>query len=168
MSDAVLQKAIECLRVSDIWQREASAQLSEYLDELGDLPERHDVLFKHVVLRSLWGKSEETEEAPYVFKVQVGLGARFVESAKSSKGDGEPDIKSAPMLAQIECVYVAEYLSEIDPGSDALKAFALENASYHIWPYWREYLATQCFRMNLPKVNLPLRSFASNQAANPK
>lgn len=168
MTDEALKQAIACLRISDIWQREASAQLSEYLDELGDMPEPHDVLFKHVVLRSLWGKSEEIEEAPYVFRVQVGLGARFVESAKSSKEDGDSDIKSAPMLAQIECVYVAEYLSEIDPGSDALKAFALENASYHIWPYWREYLATQCLRMNLPKVNLPLRRFASNQAANPK
>jgi len=49
MTDEALKQAIACLRISDIWQREASAQLSEYLDELGDLPERHDVLFKHVV-----------------------------------------------------------------------------------------------------------------------
>ena len=63
----------------------------------------------------------------------------------------------------LESTYVAEYLSEKDPGQNALKAFALRNASYHVWPFWREFLASQCARMNLPKVSLPLQSFAANR-----
>ena len=55
------------------------------------------------------------------------------------------------------------YFHSIDPnpGQDALEHFALRNASFHVWPYWREYLANQCRRMNLPPVMLPMRQFAS-------
>lgn len=163
MSNAALQKAVNCLQFIDIWQREASAELSDYLEALGAFPENHDVLYKHVVLRSLWGGSDDGDPSPYVFRVQVALGAKLVEQSKEDDKKQEIERKEEPMLAQIEAVYVAEYTSDTDPGQEALKAFALHNASFHIWPYWREYLASQCQRMNLPKINLPLRSFASNR-----
>ena len=57
---------------------------------------------------------------------------------------------------------VAEYQMDGNPGAEALKVFALKNASYHIWPFWREYLSSLCLRMNLPKVVLPIRQLASN------
>lgn len=60
---------------------------------------------------------------------------------------------------------VAEYRMSEDPGKESLKEFALRNASYHIWPYWREYLMGQCLRMNLPKVILPAVQFAQNRGS---
>lgn len=59
---------------------------------------------------------------------------------------------------------VAEYRMTEDPGKDSLKAFALRNASHHVWPYWREYLMGQSLRMNLPKLILPAVQLARNQA----
>ena len=38
---------------------------------------------------------------------------------------------------------------------DSLKVFALHNVSYHVWPFWREYLMNMCSRLNLPPVTLP-------------
>ncbi len=163
MKQDSLQRAIKCLRISDIWQREASASLGEALEGKGKFPEQHEVLFKHVVLRSLWGKADSEGSTPYVFRVHIAFGVRFVEIADASETDAEQDLVKAPALAQIESTYVAEYLSEKDPGQNALKAFALSNASYHVWPFWREFLASQCARMNLPKVSLPLQSFAANR-----
>ena len=45
------------------------------------------------------------------------------------------------------------------PGDEALEQFVLHNASFHIWPYWREYLASQCLRMNLAPITAPMRQF---------
>lgn len=164
MSKAALQRAIECLQISDIWQHSVSASIGESLETQEKFPEQHEVLFKHVVLRSLWGKSDDTETGPYVFRVQVALGVRFEEKHEDPAPENKQQSSNDAMLAQIEATYVAEYLAERDPGQDALKAFALRNASYHIWPFWREFLASQCARMNLPKVSLPLRSVAANHA----
>jgi hypothetical protein len=33
----------------------------------------------------------------------------------------------------------------------------LHNASFHLWPFWREYVVSQCNRMNLPKISIPMR-----------
>lgn len=166
MSKSPLQRAIECLQISDIWQHSVSASISDDLEGQGHFPDQHEVLYKYVVLRSLWGSAED-DSAPYVFRVYIAVGVRFVDSDASSL-DEESSTKHGQgrqgdsVLAQIETTYVAQYVSEIDPGQDALEAFALKNASYHVWPYWREFLASQCARMNLPKLNLPLQSLAGN------
>ncbi len=65
-------------------------------------------------------------------------------------------------MALIEATFVAEYMLSSIPENEALNAFALNNASYHVWPYWREYLMNQCLRMNLPKVIVPITQFARN------
>ena len=46
---------------------------------------------------------------------------------------------------------------------ESLNAFALQNASFHVWSYWREYLTSQCMRMNLPKLTLPMVQFANKR-----
>jgi hypothetical protein len=66
-------------------------------------------------------------------------------------------------MAFIEATFVAEYSLNGKPEKEALDAFALKNASYHIWPYWREFLMSQSMRMNLPKIALPTVQFAVNK-----
>jgi hypothetical protein len=89
------------------------------------------------------------------------LGTRWIIPCEEKNGDDDPEVK-----AHIEGVMVAEYLMQADPAPDALKQFALKNASFHIWPYWREYLSTQCLRMNLPKLIMPAVQFASGNNSN--
>jgi preprotein translocase subunit SecB len=47
----------------------------------------------------------------------------------------------------------------------ALDEFALHNAPWHIWPYWREYVANQCARLNIPKATMPMQRLAPRQDA---
>jgi hypothetical protein len=58
--------------------------------------------------------------------------------------------------AVIEAQFCAEYLmADKDLDEEALTFYALHNASYHVWPYWREYLMNMCNRLNLPKIPVP-------------
>jgi len=36
-------------------------------------------------------------------------------------------------------------------------------ASFHIWPFWREFVISQCNRMNLPRAVLPLHNFGAQE-----
>lgn len=154
-----LQKAIECLKINDVYLRSSEAMLTEgfepkYETDLDSL----DVHFKHVVSHSsVLLLEEDGESMLQLFRVFVELGARWMESTGHENADDNS------LKAQIEAVMVAEYQMKEDPGKDALKEFALRNASYHIWPYWREYLTTQCMRMNLPKLIMPTVQFANNR-----
>lgn len=65
-------------------------------------------------------------------------------------------------LGRIEANYVAEYEILGDLSKECLDAFALKNASYHVWPYWREFIASSCSRMNVPKQVLPTMQLPQN------
>lgn len=155
--EAELQKAIDCLTIRDVYLRASNAALMDdfeprYESEL----ERLEVQFKHIVAHSsVLALEDETNGKSCLFRVFVDLGMRWV--LPNVLDEGDPVVK-----ANIEGTMVAEYQMDGNPGAEALKVFALKNASYHIWPFWREYLSSLCLRMNLPKVVLPIRQLASN------
>ena len=66
-------------------------------------------------------------------------------------------------MAFIESTYVVEYFLDGKPGKNASNEFALNNASYHVWPYWREYIMSQGMRMNFAEFALPAVQFATNK-----
>jgi len=171
LSQTPLQRAIEHLQIADVWQHRVSAFIHDELQTTAAFPEDFDLLFKHAITRTLYGQAEGESDGPFVFRVHVDLGVRYIDKSASDaaveQGDGVPehvgdagrsDFREPEILAQIEAIYVAEYRSDEDLPEDALKAFAFQNASYHVWPFWREFLASQCNRMNLPRVGLPIRS----------
>lgn len=153
-----LQKAIECLSIRDVYLRSATSNLASDFDpKYGTELENLEVQFRHLVTHSnLLELNEDEDNAIQLFRVFVELGTRLV--LPTTDENAEPEV-----MAYIEGVMVAEYQVDDNPGPEALKAFALNNASFHIWPYWREYLSSQCLRMNLPKLVLPARQFASNK-----
>ncbi len=161
---AELQKAIDGLRIRDVYLRSSRSYLVDdfdpkYSPEVNSL----DVQFKHVVTRAEVLALKEGDADIRVFRVYIELGTRWVvlPESPSENGSGESD-DEAVIKAVIEATFLAEYLMENEPGQDALDAFALKNASYHVWPYWREYLMNQCMRMNMPKIVLPAVQFAAN------
>jgi hypothetical protein len=160
--NAELQKAIECLRIQDVYLRNSQGDLMEGFDPKYS-PEANDlaVQFKHVVTRGEVLQLQEDEGEVNLFRVYIDLGARWVVSPESEV-EGAERKEEENVRAVIEATFLAEYLIEGEPGQEALDAFALKNASYHVWPYWREYLMSQCMRMNLPKVALPAVQFSSN------
>jgi len=158
MSEA-LQRAIASLEIHDVYLYSSQAFLKEkfepkYDSTLDDLV----VQYKHNVMRSSVLILEGGEEKIKLFRVFIELGARWISSSTQKDVVEAQDIK-----AQIEGTMVAEYLMKTDPGEEALSQFALKNASYHIWPYWREYATAHSQRMNLPKLVLPTVQFSNNR-----
>jgi len=159
--EAALQKAIDNLKIRDVFLRSASAQLSEGFEPQYDTQvDQLHVQFKHVVSKTAVLELDEGSDTQQLFRVYIEFGARWVESPAEGKDTSESP--GTDEKARIEGVIVAEYVMQEHPGNEALEKFALRNASYHAWPYWREFLSSQCLRMNLPKIVLPTVQFASN------
>jgi len=157
-----LQKAIDRLLIHDIYLRSTQSSLSEGFEPKYDPDlDRLEAQFRHVVTHwSVLLLEQEGEESVSLFRVFVELGVRWLEPGAGGDVEEERRIK-----ARIDALMVAEYRMMEDPGKESLQQFALRNASYHIWPYWREYLMGQCLRMNLPKLVLPAVQFAQNRTA---
>lgn len=161
---AELQKAIDCLRIQDVYLRNSRGELVDGFDPKYSL-EANDlsVQFKHAVTRGeVLQLQQEDNVGVNIFRVHIDLGARWIVVQESEEsGTKEKDEEEADVRAVIEATFLAEYLVKDEPGQEALDAFALKNASFHVWPYWREYLMSQSMRMNLPRVALPTVQFAS-------
>ena len=143
-----LQKAIDGLRIVDVYVREVLAECLEGFD-----PKRSS--FDNLVLQTkhLVKDSEQKNAADMknpLFCVYLEMGVRWVD--KSSQ---EEEV----VKAFIEADFVAEYSIITSLTQESLDEFASLNASYHVWPYWRELLASQCDRMRLPRVVLPTVQF---------
>jgi hypothetical protein len=152
-----LQSAIDNLQIMDVFLRSAKAWLADDFEPKYEPdPVSLVVQFKHLVKRSDVLELKEGDQTRRLFRVHMDLGARW------GVFDVEGEKNRFKRKAHIEGTMVAEYLMIDDPGEEALTAFAIKNASYHIWPYWREHLSSQCLRMNLPKLTLPAIQFARN------
>lgn len=161
--DKTLQKAIDALQIRDVYLRTSQTLLADDFEPKYDNEfDRLEVQLQHAVTQTSVLKLEEEGAATVeLFRVFVQLGARWLEpESDASTQPGDSRGEDSRLQALVAGVMVAEYEMQTDPGSDALKAFALRNASYHVWPYWREFLAAQCMRMNLPKLVLPTVQFA--------
>ena len=108
-------------------------------------------------------QQQPDEDGRQLFRVLVDLGVRWSRPTASRDRADQPDdgaTADPDQLALIEALMVAEYAMATKLEDEALEAFALQNASFHVWPYWREYVCSQCYRLNLPRFLLPTRQFA--------
>lgn len=141
-----LQQAIDALVIQDVYVKSCEAQCVDDFDpkstEVGELL----VQQMHVVHRS---ELIDIDGDGKLVRIYIRLGARWV----NSKEDG--DIK-----ASVEADFIAEYQVSTELEQVAIDEFALKNASYHVWPYWREFLSAQCERLRLPRVVLPAVQFS--------
>jgi len=149
------QKIIKCISIRDAYLHNSTSYTADdfnpkYSDEVKDLV----VQFKHMVMSADIRELDQDGENIKIFFVYIDFGVRWILFSGKSKKN---------IKAFIEATYVAEYKLEYDPDQKMLADFASKNASYHIWPYWREYITNQCVRMNLPKVILPIMQQAENR-----
>ena len=160
MSDA-LQLAIDALTIEDVSIRSMTADMADGYDPKFD-PDAEvlNVQLKHVVSSFEVVDVGSEDQSIELLRVFIDLGVRWVRTAAPDAGE-DPDEPSeiANEVAAIEAVMIADYSMESSPGEDALEQFAQQNASFHVWPYWREFVSNQCMRMNLPKLVLPTRQF---------
>lgn len=159
MVNEALDKAVNVLKIQDVWQSRTSAKLAdEFLTRL-EFPQHFSLEYRHLVSQTILGTPENGELEHYVFRVQLELGIRYLEAKRRKKKKASKKKTNKPaarVLAVIEASYIADYRCDENPGEEALDAFAQHNASFHVWPFWREFVANQANRMNLPKPTLPL------------
>ncbi|WP_394181395.1 hypothetical protein [Marinomonas posidonica] len=142
-----LQRAIDKLKIQDVYLKSSQAQCEDDFDpkstELNELlvQQMHAVI-KSEVLRI------NTDEL--LVRIYIRLGARWVATTDSK----EPNIK-----AFVEADFIAEYQMTEPLEQEAIDEFSHQNASFHVWPYWREFLSSQCERLRLPRVVLPIVQF---------
>ena len=159
---APLQKAIDCLSIQDVYLRNSSSVVAEGFEPKyqGKNTEFH-LQFKHLVERAEVVELESENNPPQNFvRVYIQVGCRLLAPESDTEENQGDDF-----LVQIEAQYITEYLMSEALEQEAIDAFALHNASYHVWPYWREYIMNQCMRMNLPKIALPATQLAHNRHA---
>lgn len=165
MSESNLQRAQKALRISDVFLRSATMGVAESYEHRAELGEELQSQLRHLVEKSEILVEEEDSESKKYFRVHIILGFRWGRSldVKPRDDQGETDDDFIE-LGRIEGVYVAEYQLTDDLPQDCLDAFALNNASYHVWPYWREFVSNSCARMNVPKLMVPTMLLAQNRA----
>ncbi|MGI0153615.1 hypothetical protein ACQ661_08130 [Pseudidiomarina sp. WS423] len=165
-----LKRAISALQITDVYLKSSSVHTMEQWDPKREDFSRLKYQFLHVIDKSEIIDVEENEgpdsdkvTSKSFFLVYITLGSRVVDQ-NALEDEGDKKHAKEP-FAQIEGTFVAEYSISDDfdkSDEEALKAFALSNASFHVWPYWREYLMSTCTRLNLPKIPLPVKQFTKS------
>ncbi len=103
-------------------------------------------------LRNVSAVSADEEERLYSFKVHFGL--RVV-----SKDDLEQVVKNndnSLVLSEITATFNLFYSASEPLLEEEKQEFALQNAIFNAWPYWREFVHSTCNRMGVSPFNVPL------------
>ena len=155
MISVELQEAIDSLEIQDVYVREQIGNCvgdfdPKYSVELDRLvvQQMHVVKTANVVELSDEGKTQ-------LLRVFLRLGARWA--------DPDEDNEELSVRALIEAEFVVEYEITRELEQASIDEFCLRNVSYHVWPYWRELLNSQCTRMHLPALTLPTMQLAHNR-----
>lgn len=150
---SLLQQAIDNLNIRDVYLRDMHCGCFDEFDpKYAENLDCLEVQTMHVVRRTEVAQLDSQESL--LFRVFILFGTRWV----AHQADAE---EPAPQ-ALIEAEFVAEYAMSAELEQDCLNEFALRNASYHVWPYWRELLMSQCARMHLPRLVMPTMQVAQN------
>lgn len=87
----------------------------------------------------------------YVFICTIGVAAANVDK-NIEDDDFEFDIK---LMATFEVVYQ----SDIELEKESLAAFCDKHVSYHVWPFWREFVFSSCRKAGINEpIPIPLLS----------
>lgn len=153
MISAGLQKAIDHLTIHDVYVRDQFAScMGEFDPKYAAEIERLTIQQMHVVKQATVAALDDESQLLRVF---VRLGVRWV--------DPEEENEALSVKAVIEAEFIAEYQMTATLEQACIDEFCLKNASYHVWPYWRELLSNQCARMHLPRLMLPAVQLAHNR-----
>lgn len=156
MDKTLLHAAHQGLSIRDVALRASMVALDDKFDPAyQDVPRNIQLMQR--TIRSETVEVEDDGSPHHLFRVFVRLGIRWVHDLDETATDPDqenPD--NVDVLAVVEATFVAEYEMIKGLEQPALDEFAMHNAPWHIWPYWREYVANQCARLNIPKATMPM------------
>lgn len=153
MISAELQQAIDNLQIEDVYVRNMVARCE------GDFDPKYNADFAALVVQTQHFVKQsqvvELDGKKHLLRVHVDVGMRWFDEKAPDEASG--------VKAFIEAEFVAEYTMKGQLDKSSIDEFSLKNVSFHVWPYWRELLTSQCARMNLPKIVLPINQLADNR-----
>lgn len=160
MSNALLQEAIGCLAIQDVYLRGHGLTIHPEFDTklnttiLG-VQLRANVQNGQIV--TLPGSSAASQEIPtQILRIPVETGLRFVSASPATSEEGSATAAGA-VKAEVTALFIAEYqITCPELSEEARNIFAERNAAFHVWPYWREFIQSVCVRARLPLVTLPM------------
>ncbi len=143
------------LNITDVYMKGAEIVVSDDFDprttDLDALSEQH---YEYVQKSELLvDKSSTPEEMFLRVFIDVGFRTGYLPDEPSSKDAAISDFNE---LLRIKAKYIAEYQVDGQPSEQDVEEFALKASMYHVWPYWREYVAQSCRRAALGSVTIPL------------
>lgn len=153
MISADLQKAIDSLHIKDVYVRDQVASC------VGDFDPKYSAEMERLVVQQMHLVNQaqvvELDDKTRLLRVFIRLGTRWV--------DPDEENEELSVRALIEAEFIAEYQMTETLEQACIDEFSLKNTSYHVWPYWRELLSSQCSRMHLPRLILPTVQLAHNR-----
>jgi len=148
------------LEISGILLREHHVMMDKEFAPLPFLIQKENPLIQYmhgvVAIQGLEGETEKkTKEVYYLFKQKFGV--RLALPIKANKSKKEP--RSEKVLFELEAVYDVIY--KLKEGQavltqEKLAPFAQTNAPFHVWPFWREHVASTMQKMGLQPIAVPL------------
>lgn len=172
-SNAKLQRAIAAISIKDVSFESFSSTLLNDFDPQFDnradslaYQTRVNIAGFDVIETRYEADNEDASnieikaEPEYALRVSVSLGIRLGEAGKLTRHNTDP-----AAVALIESTMLAHYEindNNIIEDQDAIEEFVLQNAAFHVWPYWREFVSSSLQRLNLKKITLPFMKKAQN------
>jgi hypothetical protein len=155
MSAELIQEAIKGLAVQGVYLR--ASRFTQAPDFDPTVPQALEITAQYKAgaeaMHLVDIEDAESGTKQTLMNVHFSCGLRLIEADRIKKAKSEIGV-----AAEIMATFVAQYLVLPDnhPRKEALDAFAMNNAGYHVWPYWREYAQSVCTRAGLPVIAIPM------------
>jgi len=149
LNKELLQKAANLLVPAGIFLRDS--RIFTHKDfHVGHGPNDLQVQYKGANSGKFQLLLEDESAKSGLVKFYFKAGIRLVDGSLEENDDGFVKV-------EIEAMFSAEYQLEDTQKfeKESMEEFLKYNVKHHVWPYWREYVQSNCARMGLPVVPVP-------------
>lgn len=168
MNKELLDKAIKCLAITDVYLHNVHAVIHEGFDPK-EPSQSLAVQFRFTPKRYDLVDAKQEAEKFQLLRVYLDAGLRVVPSDLQEEVLSDPEQITKHVRAEILAEFVAEYLvTSDDLPKKAVEEFVKNNAGFHVWPYWRELAQSMGARMHLPDLVMPMYRLGIDQQDNGK
>lgn len=100
----------------------------------------------------------ETKGTQDFLRCYVQAAMRYILGEPTEEELRSEELIKSRVASEISAIYCILYAinPEVKLTDDEKAEFGKNNAPYHAWTYWREYVQNTCNRMNLPVTTVPM------------
>jgi len=149
-------QAVAALEIEDIFVLSINASVTREFNQTERPPEVVSMQRLRVDSQGLWQTRAPASQPDHHFTVLRYYVLADLVVAKAGSVPENDEMKIEDRLANINLIFAADYRCKAErPSDEALSAF-IHNVVFHVWPYWREAVHSECARLRLPAVTIPM------------